>query len=502
MPRRYAWTRADSRRALCRAPWRSEDLRRWFLQNETELFKWRFQHNPPDDLNRWLANNGLHYEAISRSERDEIASELEAMARCRREEYSSQQEYYKASRRPLLTPPRHHVAHISSATHDPSQRLARSPALASAVALDARADGRALMVPQVRFEEVVDLIRQRRVYLRAGYAYVPQTDLVSIIATRVRAFLSKQLSMHARTWPALREEEADRIAGFLERLATCAPRATLEPQRPTAIIFGVSTELRRHAAGDIDAVACTPSAVRVDGQPPSPQIDERVRACVCAAYVGNDDFADGAKSSGVKANLADLPSLSRRSMPLCMSNMYMLANRSLAVSSSRLRPSPPLWSDVPSPPVSSRLLPSPPVSSRLAPSPPVTSRLAPSPHVSSHYLAQVHEVGRDAPPEAQGTQPTWPLPQGHRTHPRGVVPGLARQFHQGPRHDRREVAEGVRVRHPVQLRHMAVEDRSLRHTHAPARAPLTSYPSPFCGRWHPLRAAHPRAAEWCMCPQV
>lgn len=186
---------------------RTEDLRRWFLQNETELFKWRFQHNPPDDLNRWLANNGLHYEAISRSERDEIASELEAMARCRREEYSSQQEYYK-----------------------------------------------------VRFEEVVDLIRQRRVYLRAGYAYVPQTDLVSIIATRVRAFLSKQLSMHARTWPALREEEADRIAGFLERLAT--------------------------------------------------------------SYVGNDDFADGAKSSGVKANLADLPSLSRRSMPLCMSNMY------------------------------------------------------------------------------------------------------------------------------------------------------------------------------------
>ncbi len=51
---------------------------------------------------------------------------------------------------------------------------------------------------KVRFEEVSDLIRQRRVYLQAGYAYVPQSDLVSIVATRVRAFLSKQLSMHAR----------------------------------------------------------------------------------------------------------------------------------------------------------------------------------------------------------------------------------------------------------------------------------------------------------------
>ena len=113
---------------------------------------------------------------------------------------------------------------------------------------------------QVRFEEVVDLIRQRRVYLRAGYAYVPQSDLVSIVATRVRAFLSKQLSMHARAWPALREEEAERLSTFLEQLAT--------------------------------------------------------------SYVGGDDYADGAGKSGVKVGPADLPALSRRSMPLCMSNMY------------------------------------------------------------------------------------------------------------------------------------------------------------------------------------
>ena len=113
---------------------------------------------------------------------------------------------------------------------------------------------------QVRFEEVVDLIRQRRVFLRAGYAYVPQSDLVSIVATRVRAFLSKQLSMHARAWPALREEEAERLSTFLEQLAT--------------------------------------------------------------SYVGGDDYADGAGKSGVKVSPADLQNLAKRSMPLCMSNMY------------------------------------------------------------------------------------------------------------------------------------------------------------------------------------
>lgn len=186
---------------------RTEDLRRWFLQNETELFKWRFTHNPPEDMNHWLASNGLRYEAISREERDALRDKLVEMSKCRREEFSEHQEYYK-----------------------------------------------------VRFEEVVDLIRQRRVYLRAGYAYVPQSDLVSIVATRVRAFLSKQLSMHARAWPALREEEAERLSTFLEQLAT--------------------------------------------------------------SYVGGDDYADGAGKSGVKVGPADLPALSRRSMPLCQSNMY------------------------------------------------------------------------------------------------------------------------------------------------------------------------------------
>ena len=35
------------------------------------------------------------------------------------------------------------------------------------------------------FEQVLDLVRQRRVYLRAGFAYVPAGDLVSIVANQV-----------------------------------------------------------------------------------------------------------------------------------------------------------------------------------------------------------------------------------------------------------------------------------------------------------------------------
>jgi hypothetical protein len=62
---------------------RSEDLRRWFLQNEVELFKWRFVNNPPEELNAWLARNGLRYEAISREEASELQEKLQEMARCR-----------------------------------------------------------------------------------------------------------------------------------------------------------------------------------------------------------------------------------------------------------------------------------------------------------------------------------------------------------------------------------------------------------------------------------
>jgi DNA primase large subunit len=147
---------------------RSEDLRRWFLQNEAELFKWRFVHNPPDDLGAWLSAHNLKYKAISKDEAFALSKELSATLAARREPGETEkQEHYK-----------------------------------------------------VPFEEVIDLVRQRRVFLKGGFAYVPASDLVSIVTTRVRSHLSKQLSSHARLWPALREEESDRLAAFLENLAT------------------------------------------------------------------------------------------------------------------------------------------------------------------------------------------------------------------------------------------------------------------------------------------
>jgi DNA primase large subunit len=149
---------------------RSEDLRRWFLTNELELFKWRFVNNPPEDRNAWLRSHGLRYESISRDEYDELKQDLYQALASRRDLDAGQ-----------IDNPEHY---------------------------------------KVPFEEVIDLVRQRKVFLREGFAYVPEPDLVSIVSTAVRAKWSRELSTTSRSWPSLREEEADRLFGFLEGLST------------------------------------------------------------------------------------------------------------------------------------------------------------------------------------------------------------------------------------------------------------------------------------------
>ncbi|EOD09588.1 hypothetical protein EMIHUDRAFT_52656, partial [Emiliania huxleyi CCMP1516] len=189
---------------------RSEDLRRWFLQNELELFKWRFVNNPPEDRAAWLRAKGLQYEAISRDEYEEIKEEL-----------------HQASPQPPSPPSRPRALHY-----------------------------------KVAFEEVVDLVRQRRVYLRGGSAFVPAADLVSIVATArpPRLPLPSPTSLLASVFtppPPPLSHKADRLASFLEGLAT--------------------------------------------------------------QYVG-DDYSR--PRSGSAVSLADLPTVSRRSFPLCMHNMH------------------------------------------------------------------------------------------------------------------------------------------------------------------------------------
>jgi DNA primase large subunit len=154
------------RLAFCR----TEDLRRYFLISEVELFKFRFSFQS-SDVERFLRENGMKYEPISESELEEVQDQL--------------------------------------------QNVRRASTFGKVVNASLREDH--YMVP---FEEVPDLVRSRRVFLRGGFAYVPQSELLSIVGGQYRARLSKALVDASRAWPSVQEAEADRLSAFLEHCST------------------------------------------------------------------------------------------------------------------------------------------------------------------------------------------------------------------------------------------------------------------------------------------
>ncbi|KAJ1628593.1 eukaryotic and archaeal DNA primase, large subunit-domain-containing protein [Pavlovales sp. CCMP2436] len=154
------------RLAFCR----TEDLRRYFLTTEVDLFKFRFSFQS-SDVERFLRDNGMKYEPISESELEEVQDQL--------------------------------------------QNVRRASKIGKDVNMSVREDH--YMVP---FEEVPDLVRSRRVFLRGGFAYVPQSELLSIVGGQYRARLSKALVDTSRAWPSVQEAEADRLSAFLEHCST------------------------------------------------------------------------------------------------------------------------------------------------------------------------------------------------------------------------------------------------------------------------------------------
>lgn len=69
---------------------------------------------------------------------------------------------------------------------------------------------------KVPFERATELVAQRRVFIRDGFAYVPVADLVSLLVGEFRMRLSKSLIATAKMLPRL--EDDDRLRPTLEIL--------------------------------------------------------------------------------------------------------------------------------------------------------------------------------------------------------------------------------------------------------------------------------------------
>ncbi|XP_044278032.1 DNA primase large subunit isoform X4 [Varanus komodoensis] len=120
----------------------SEELRRWFIQQEMDLFRYRFTQLNDSLIEKFLQYANLAYDIIPESEKEDIEDKL------------------------------------LHATHNfgPS-------------------DVKKNVFYRVPFCDAVDLVRVRQVYFHGGYAYVPLQDFLAIVLNSYRTKLSKALAI-------------------------------------------------------------------------------------------------------------------------------------------------------------------------------------------------------------------------------------------------------------------------------------------------------------------
>ncbi|XP_052776881.1 DNA primase large subunit-like [Mya arenaria] len=131
---------------------RSEELRRWFIQQELDLFRFRFKTTSDEDKREFLKQNDLHYESISDEEKNSFR-----------------------------------------------EQLASSSGIAASVV-------ETVEYFKVHFTEALDLVQKRKVYVHKGQVYVPYEDMISLLVGVYRTHLSQALAKTARALPHLEED--------------------------------------------------------------------------------------------------------------------------------------------------------------------------------------------------------------------------------------------------------------------------------------------------------
>ncbi|KAM3930395.1 DNA primase large subunit [Leptodactylus fuscus] len=142
----------------------SEDLRRWFIQQEMDLFRFRFSLLPKEKVQDFLKFNDLEYVAITEDEKMMYQEELLSSA-------------YGLSKTKLED----------------------------------------LEIYKVPFQAALDLVRPRKVFLSKGFAFIPHKDIITLILNDFRTRLSKALALSARSLPVVQSDE--RLQPLLSHLS-------------------------------------------------------------------------------------------------------------------------------------------------------------------------------------------------------------------------------------------------------------------------------------------
>ncbi|GCC28895.1 hypothetical protein chiPu_0007329 [Chiloscyllium punctatum] len=140
----------------------SEDLRRWFIQQELEVFRFRFNELHNKQL-EFLKHNKLEYQAIETKEKEDVKMKL-----------------------------------ADSGGH-------------SLVKIDE------WLFYKVPFTDALELVRVRKVFVKNGFAYIPHPEIVIIVLNEFRQRLSKSLAIASRSLPVVQSDE--RLQPLLNHLS-------------------------------------------------------------------------------------------------------------------------------------------------------------------------------------------------------------------------------------------------------------------------------------------
>ncbi|XP_022222418.2 DNA primase large subunit-like [Drosophila obscura] len=119
---------------------RSEDLTRWFVAREMELFKYKFAALSSAEVKQFLEANDFNFAPLTESQKDEVKDGLYESTAGQSVSKIELLDFYK-----------------------------------------------------VPFTQVLDLVRSRRCYLKEGFAYVNTHDLVSIVGTKQQDIIEQGL---------------------------------------------------------------------------------------------------------------------------------------------------------------------------------------------------------------------------------------------------------------------------------------------------------------------
>ena len=167
---------ASSHFILRAAYCRTEELRRWFLTQETFLFKHQLDKIADAStgghlLRQFLNDNDLNFEIVPEEEKIKVESFL------------MQIPVFKAS-------------------------TGGDNSSAIKVVVPSVAEVKNTTYFKIHFSEASDLIAKRQCYVSKGYAYVPLPKIVSIVTARFRMNLSKSLTKASRVFGAVISDDA------------------------------------------------------------------------------------------------------------------------------------------------------------------------------------------------------------------------------------------------------------------------------------------------------